>query len=652
MTTFKKIFLSVLVLLVSFSFTKIKAEETVVEASCGESYYLQGDLVEENHLTAGIIHQKYVGYSSCKLTGFNAAGSGGGGLNDPEKLYPQSVNLLFIPATKNARIVNWVSSKNYGWCRGTVESTAKDYEYTHPGWKVVAAINADFFDISSEKALPETTTGACLVDGELFKSVGGAVVGFTNNGSETTMIGEKSFAVSDEFYLAIYDANGELIEEYAIDNVNPETSTTGTSLYFTYPVLATSEVGASAPRNYVEATMPAGGFLVDRCERCIPYSAQSFYGAGQYIKVEEDTKIITQRFGVYSTDEDVIAALNSGAKITVQRKVVGDYEECESITGCGQTLIRNGEVVVTNDKNKHPRTMVGVKADGTLVFCTIDGRQPGNDMYGMTYDELASVMSAYGCVQAYNLDGGGSTTMLIKDNGKFRVLNSPSDGSARLDANSLLVVVPEIDLKVTNATDTSFELNAPAAIKGFDISNIKVTVDGKEYTLTEKLTINNLKANTSYEVKYEYDRVYNGDQAHIVADTFTVKTGKTSPTMSEFTYKVEDGVLTIGYKFSDPENAITSAKVYYPGGSKNLDLSKDSIDITTSKEITADGITITVFADIESETDFSKTFEFANPTLLTPQVDPAPTKKGCKAGCYFVMMASLLGAILIIKKNK
>lgn len=652
MKTIKKLFLTILVLLISFSFVKLNAEGEKRQATVGASTYYEGELVEENHLAAGIIHQKYASFSQCTLTGFNAAGSGGGGLNDPDKLYEQSVNLLFIPATKNARIVNWVTSKNYGWCRGTVEGTAKDYEYTHPGWKVVAAINADFFDISSEKALPETTTGSCLVDGELFKSVGNTVVGFTNNGTSSTMIGDKTLQISEKFYLAIYDEDGNEVEEFEIDNVNPSSNVEGTSLYYTYPVLATAETGVNAPRNYVESTMPAGGYLVDRAERCIPYNESSFYGAGQYIKTSEDTTIITQRFGVYSTNADVVAALNNGEKITVQRKVIGDYEECESITGCGNTLIRNGEPVVTNDKNKHPRTMVGVKADGTLVFCTIDGRQPADKMYGMTMDELAAVMYSYGCVQAYNLDGGGSTTMLIKEDGKFRVLNSPSDGSARPDANSLLVVVPEIDLKVTNATDTSFELNAPNKIKGFDVSNVKVTVNGKTYDLNDKITIDGLKANSTYTVKYEYDRVYNGDSAHIIADEFTVKTGKTSPTMDSFAFRLEDGVLTVNYKFNDPDNAITSAKVYYPGGSKTLDLTKDTIEIATSKQVKAEDITITVFADIDSETDFSKTFEFTNPRLIEPTTDPSPTKKGCMSGCYIIMMASLLGAILIIKKNK
>jgi exopolysaccharide biosynthesis protein len=92
----------------------------------------------------------------------------------------------------------------------------------------------------------------------------------------------------------------------------------------------------------------------------------------------------------------------------------------------------------------HPRTAIGYTADNKLVLVTVDGRQPGVSE-GLPLDELAQLMIELGCVQALNLDGGGSTTMAIADP-EPRVLNTPSSknkdgehGMLRKNGTSLAV---------------------------------------------------------------------------------------------------------------------------------------------------------------------------------------------------------------------
>ena len=70
---------------------------------------------------------------------------------------------------------------------------------------------------------------------------------------------------------------------------------------------------------------------------------------------------------------------------------------------------------------RNPRTLAGVKADGTLLLVTVDGRRPGRA--GMSLPEAAGLMKSLGAVDALNLDGGGSTAMVIGG----RVVNRPSD---------------------------------------------------------------------------------------------------------------------------------------------------------------------------------------------------------------------------------
>ena len=88
----------------------------------------------------------------------------------------------------------------------------------------------------------------------------------------------------------------------------------------------------------------------------------------------------------------------------------------------------------------HPRTAVGIDRDTNTVFLTvIDGRQSFSRGYTMV--ELANLMLEWGCEDALNLDGGGSSAMagLLPD-GTLGVLNSPSDGSERKVPDGLQVV--------------------------------------------------------------------------------------------------------------------------------------------------------------------------------------------------------------------
>ena len=84
---------------------------------------------------------------------------------------------------------------------------------------------------------------------------------------------------------------------------------------------------------------------------------------------------------------------------------------------------------------RHPRTAVGVRDDGTLFFVTVDGRQPGKSV-GMSIPELSGLMLELGCQFAINLDGGGSTTMVI--DGKM-VNTPPGSKGARRNGDAILL---------------------------------------------------------------------------------------------------------------------------------------------------------------------------------------------------------------------
>lgn len=98
----------------------------------------------------------------------------------------------------------------------------------------------------------------------------------------------------------------------------------------------------------------------------------------------------------------------------------------ENVLLNGPLLFLNGmkEDLDTTAFNRlrHPRTCVGLKPNGRVILLTVDGRN--DNSAGMTLFELTKLMQWLGCSSAVNFDGGGSTTLWIKDKG---VINYPTD---------------------------------------------------------------------------------------------------------------------------------------------------------------------------------------------------------------------------------
>jgi Phosphodiester glycosidase len=84
---------------------------------------------------------------------------------------------------------------------------------------------------------------------------------------------------------------------------------------------------------------------------------------------------------------------------------------------------------------RHPRTMIGTSADGTIWLVTVDGRQPELSV-GMSLAELRTLARRLGLTNALNLDGGGSTTMWVQG----QVMNKPSDPAGPRKVSDALLV--------------------------------------------------------------------------------------------------------------------------------------------------------------------------------------------------------------------
>ncbi|MDO4888977.1 MAG: phosphodiester glycosidase family protein [Actinomycetaceae bacterium] len=124
-------------------------------------------------------------------------------------------------------------------------------------------------------------------------------------------------------------------------------------------------------------------------------------------------------------EEGVWNTLSFGPAIVENGEIVSGIEDVEVDTNFGNHSIQGNQ----------PRTLVGAKEDGTLVFVVVDGRNKGYSR-GVTMTEAAEIMQSLGCETAYNLDGGGSSTMYF--NGQ--VVNQPGESGKERGTSDILYV--------------------------------------------------------------------------------------------------------------------------------------------------------------------------------------------------------------------
>ena len=146
---------------------------------------------------------------------------------------------------------------------------------------------------------------------------------------------------------------------------------------------------------------------------------------------EQEAKLATLKVG----DE-----LTLNCNISLQDyKISPDIKEC---SGGDVVILKRGEVVyeairfINGRDSNNPRTMFGYNEDRSkMVWCVVDGRGVST---GCTYPEGADLMKAFGCYDAVNVDGGGSSGMYLEP---FGIVNHPSDGKERAVSNGIFAVL-------------------------------------------------------------------------------------------------------------------------------------------------------------------------------------------------------------------
>ena len=563
------VFFISLICLITLVNVKSFAEETKI-VDTEYATYQEDERIITEELDYGIEHIKTTAISTAKRCN-NTSDT----LNSP-----QVVNILSVPSSQNVRVVNYTYPSNNGWAKQTLSKLVEYFEATNPGWAVVAGVNGDFYDWKAhDKALPYHTTGSTVSDGEVLRAIESKSIGYTNNGTANSFLYTDQMTFTDYHVLTIYDNNGEVLKTYPVDKLNEAPAAGELSILYTYRSnVHTDDDGIADTYEQHDITTPnTNSYIIENPIRCLPTDMPQIYGKGTISKINQIVKLTFGQFAIVTDNEEIKSYLEIGTTVRVQKEVTGEMAACDQIMAVGSTLIEDGIVSVDNSdgmrQDRHPRTCIGVKEDGTLMFFVIDGRQLDNNMYGMTQDEQGAMMKYYDCYVGFNNDGGGSSTFGVRnENGEFVIMNSPSDGEERTNSNALLIVVPELKLTTSNLEDDSIMLSYGTLSKGIEIQNLMVTLNGVTKKMeTNEFVFEGLTPSTNYELTYTYDILYNGMKTSNVGRTQTFTTGKVPPKVQNASFDIANQNVVVKYNITDENNLASFGMINYNNGLAFID---------------------------------------------------------------------------------
>lgn len=301
-------------------------------------------------------------------------------------------------------------------------------QWERQGYRVLMAMNGDFYNTANGVPLGMVVDAGELKSG----SCDYYALGFTAGGKLITGKPQLSF-------LADY---GEDVLE--IKNFNKDREDDGAYL-FSYDFNARHTTGTTAKGTCVILTLDRGRIAVGETARFTVEDVLLAYTGAVSIEDEEHFVLTANENAPLSVQTALMEMLPGTTLTLTVSAAERKWESVEYATGALYALLEDGSVSreAASVGGAAPRTAVGVKENGEIVFYTIDGRRSGYSM-GAGYTQVAQRLKELGCVEAYALDGGGSTVMAVSEPGfPLSVCSRPSDGYERSVSTQLLLVAKE-----------------------------------------------------------------------------------------------------------------------------------------------------------------------------------------------------------------
>ena len=262
----------------------------------------------------------------------------------------------------------------------------------------------------------------------------------TQDGAGEPLYNEAGEPLYDELGNPLTSGTGQAAEKTLWPAaLNKARTESGVYLY-TYDFNASHTTGATQPGVDVVCTIQEGNLAL---------GGTTFLKVERIAETEKEPTPLGPTHVVLSANakagEETLNALRSipvGTVLTLALTPADPgWNDVQYAAGALYSLVENGAAASGLPTGAAPRTAVGQRYDGSLVFYTIDGRKSGHSI-GATMDQVARRLIELGCVTALGLDGGGSTTLAVTkptDTAAERI-NQPSDRVERSVSNQIFLV--------------------------------------------------------------------------------------------------------------------------------------------------------------------------------------------------------------------
>ncbi len=337
------------------------------------------------------------------------------------------INILKINLNNKSYDIEAVKAKDLFYARE--KATAESARLTNSRQKVIAAVNADFFKIETGGEVINNM----ITDGKFVKAF------YKKKGRIRPQF---VITFSGKPLIGYYNFNGKLFlkdgSSDRINRVNGETDSAGITLYNSYQGKKTPSVKKNG--TIFEIKLKDAGTSGDT----LFLVAEGISSSSGSTEIPDDGYVLSSS---YSAVEKLSKEISAGDTLKALLRLTPYYGPIRTLTGGLPLIVKDGINLAAESDTlegmhkpftvvKHPRTGVGISKDSTeLYLITVDGRQESSS--GMSLKEFGNLMIKEGIYQGLNLDGGGSTTMVI--NGKL--VNNPSDKSGERPVGNCLLVI-------------------------------------------------------------------------------------------------------------------------------------------------------------------------------------------------------------------
>lgn len=335
----------------------------------------------------------------------------------------QNINVLKIDLNNENVVLKPLEAEALGERQTVLEMAT--------GSGAVAGVNADFFDMA---ASPAPSFGAVIEDGKTKHTYNS---NYTNLGPKknmaTFMVDENKNLLMDYYSMNMYiEIDGMKLCDISAYNIFPGS--------FNVPVVIDSRYYSSTEK-FNNKYRAQGVYTVIVTEDEVTYVSLQ----DEVVDIPEGSYALIMN---NNSASKYLPLLSIGTQISLQQTIqlkdemIDSIEQMQFGIGGGGLIMKDGQPYggaahKVSPDSREPRTILGTtQNEGEILLIAIDGR---NKLVGASHSDLIKILQEYGVKDAMYLDGGGSTTLVAREEGENepKVQNTPSEGTQRKVTNGI-----------------------------------------------------------------------------------------------------------------------------------------------------------------------------------------------------------------------